>query len=168
MKRRKPMKKKAWEQPIVFRPSERDAKMITCLTEWLDDKPARVIRRAVEQLYETEKSRAESQLTSIAWFEKMANYPLTVDQAKELYAWEAENLDGRTGRTSDWPGWEPLIGTLPMGRKPKGRVEQGASATPSEPQVQSSPAVPPMSRGIAKTIAQPGSIAWMRLKRKRF
>jgi hypothetical protein len=102
----------------------------------------------------------------LAWFEKMATYPLTAEQRADLKRWEAEHLDGRTVGTSDWPGWGPLIGNLPMGRKPKGRVEQGASAPPSEPHEQSSPAVPPASRGTAKTIAQPGSIAWMRMKRK--
>lgn len=46
------------------------------------------------------------------------------------------------------------------------RVEQGAPVSPSEPQEPPSPAVPPTSRGTAKTIPQPGSIASMRLKRK--
>ncbi len=57
-KPRQPLK--AWQQPIVFRPSERDLRMLKALAEWLDeDIQARVIRRAIERLYELEKRKAE-------------------------------------------------------------------------------------------------------------
>jgi DNA-binding transcriptional MocR family regulator len=32
---------------------------------------------------------------------------------KALVDWEAANLDGKNGATSDWPGWEHLIGKKP-------------------------------------------------------
>ena len=53
--------KKAWEQPVVFRPSERDKKMLDWLVAWFEDKPARVIRRAIERLYELEKRKEAKQ-----------------------------------------------------------------------------------------------------------
>ncbi len=59
MTQKKQVEKKAWEQPVVFRPSERDRKMLDWLTEWLDDKPSRVVRRAIERLYELERRKAE-------------------------------------------------------------------------------------------------------------
>jgi hypothetical protein len=55
----KAVPKKSWERPILFRPSERDRKMLDWLIEWLDDKPARVIRRAIEKLYELERRKAD-------------------------------------------------------------------------------------------------------------
>jgi hypothetical protein len=32
---------------------------------------------------------------------------------KALVDWEAANLDGKNVATSDWPGWEHLIGKKP-------------------------------------------------------
>lgn len=57
-KQQKP--RRAWERPIVFRPSERDMRMLKALSGWLDeDKLARVIRRAIEKLHELEKRKAD-------------------------------------------------------------------------------------------------------------
>jgi hypothetical protein len=38
---------------------------------------------------------------------------MTEDQKRELEAWEKEHLDGQGVGTSDWPGWEPIIGKKP-------------------------------------------------------
>lgn len=38
---------------------------------------------------------------------------MTKEQKEELQKWERENIDGETIGTSDWPGWEPLIGKKP-------------------------------------------------------
>jgi hypothetical protein len=54
--------KKSWERPILFRPSERDRKMLDWLVERLEDRPARVIRRAVEKLYELEQRKVDRRL----------------------------------------------------------------------------------------------------------
>lgn len=50
-------KKKSWEQPVVFRPSEEDRAMLDWLAERLYLKPAQVIRQAVKRLYDAEKRR---------------------------------------------------------------------------------------------------------------
>ena len=49
--------KKAWEQPVVFRPSEQDRHMLDWLSERLYLKPAQVIRQAIKRLYDAEKRR---------------------------------------------------------------------------------------------------------------
>lgn len=38
---------------------------------------------------------------------------MTEEQKRELEAWERENLDGHSVGTSDWPGWEQIIGRPP-------------------------------------------------------
>ncbi len=38
---------------------------------------------------------------------------LTEEQKKELETWGLENLHGRHTSTSDWPGWEAIIGKKP-------------------------------------------------------
>ena len=50
--------KKAWEQPVVFRPSEQDRHMLDWLSERLYLKPAQVIRQAIKRLYDAEKRRS--------------------------------------------------------------------------------------------------------------
>jgi hypothetical protein len=35
------------------------------------------------------------------------------EQRRALEEWEVENIDGHTIGTSDWPGWEQIIGKLP-------------------------------------------------------
>jgi hypothetical protein len=49
--------KKAWEQPIVFRPSEQDKQMVDWLSERLYLKPAQVLRQGLKRLYDAEKGR---------------------------------------------------------------------------------------------------------------
>ena len=48
-------KKKAWEQPVVFRPSEEDERMLKWLSDRLYLKPAQVLRQALKKLYDAEK-----------------------------------------------------------------------------------------------------------------
>jgi len=38
---------------------------------------------------------------------------LSEDQKRELQRWERENLDGHNTSTSDWPGWDAIIGKKP-------------------------------------------------------
>lgn len=38
---------------------------------------------------------------------------MTEEQKRELGEWERENLDGHSVSTSDWPGWEQIIGRPP-------------------------------------------------------
>lgn len=47
--------KKAWEQPVVFRPSEEDRGMLDWLAQRLYLKPSQVLRQALKRLYDTEK-----------------------------------------------------------------------------------------------------------------
>jgi hypothetical protein len=47
--------KKAWEQPVVFRPSEEDRRMLNWLSDRLYLKPAQVLRQALKKLYDAEK-----------------------------------------------------------------------------------------------------------------
>lgn len=47
---------------------------------------------------------------------------MTEEQKRELTEWEAENIDGHSVGTSDWPGWEPLIGKLPKKFRKSSRV----------------------------------------------
>lgn len=49
--------KKAWEQPIVFRPSEEDKQMLDWLSDRLYLKPAQVLRQGLKRLYDSEKRR---------------------------------------------------------------------------------------------------------------
>lgn len=50
------------------------------------------------------------------WFEAMhrAYEGFSDEQRAEFHAWEKSNIDGHSVATSDWPGWEPLIGPPPM------------------------------------------------------
>jgi hypothetical protein len=52
-------KKKAWEQPVVFRPSEEDRRMLNWLSDRLYLKPAQVLRQGLKKLYDTEKPRTK-------------------------------------------------------------------------------------------------------------
>ncbi len=45
-------RKKAWEQPVVFRPSEEDRRMLDWLSNRLYLKPAQVLRPALKKLYD--------------------------------------------------------------------------------------------------------------------
>lgn len=38
---------------------------------------------------------------------------MTEEQRRELEEWERENVDGHGTSTSDWPGWEKIIGKPP-------------------------------------------------------
>jgi hypothetical protein len=38
---------------------------------------------------------------------------MTEEQREALEDWEVKNIDGHTIGTSDWPGWEPIIGKKP-------------------------------------------------------
>jgi hypothetical protein len=38
---------------------------------------------------------------------------MTQEQMAELEDWEIKNIDGHSIGTSDWPGWEPIIGKRP-------------------------------------------------------
>jgi hypothetical protein len=51
--------KKAWEQPIVFRPSEQDKTMLDWLADRLYLKPSQVLRQGLKRLYDAEKSKRE-------------------------------------------------------------------------------------------------------------
>ena len=51
--------KKAWEQPVVFRPSEEDRRMLNWLSERLYLKPAQVLRQGLKKLYDAEKPRTK-------------------------------------------------------------------------------------------------------------
>lgn len=48
-------------------------------------------------------------------------------EREELHAWEAQNLDGATMGTSDWPGWAKYIGEPPW----YDRLAEGGKRTPS-------------------------------------
>jgi hypothetical protein len=56
---KKPEQKKAWEQPVVFRPSEQDKGMLDWLSERLYLKPAQVLRQGLKRLYDAEKTRSK-------------------------------------------------------------------------------------------------------------
>ena len=47
--------KKAWEQPVVFRPSEEDKAMLAWLSQRLYLKPAQVLRQGLKKMYDAEK-----------------------------------------------------------------------------------------------------------------
>jgi hypothetical protein len=51
----------------------------------------------------------------LEWYGKMAEAHKTLPDEKkqELDEWERANLNGQTIGTSDWPGWEELIGMRP-------------------------------------------------------
>jgi len=53
----RPRKKKAWEQPVVFRPSEEDKRMLDWLSKRLYLKPAQVLRQGLKKLYDAAKTR---------------------------------------------------------------------------------------------------------------
>ncbi len=38
---------------------------------------------------------------------------LSEEQRREMEQWESENLDGHSVASTDWPGWEALIGKKP-------------------------------------------------------
>jgi hypothetical protein len=47
--------KKAWEQPVVFRPSEEDKAMLDWLSRSLYLKPSQVLRQGLKKMYDGEK-----------------------------------------------------------------------------------------------------------------
>jgi len=49
-------KKKAWEQPVVFRPSEEDRRMLDWLSKHLYLKPSQVLRQGLKKLHDAEKA----------------------------------------------------------------------------------------------------------------
>jgi hypothetical protein len=51
-------KKKAWEQPVVFRPSEEDKEMLDWLSRRLYLKPSQVLRQGLKKMYDIEKRMA--------------------------------------------------------------------------------------------------------------
>jgi hypothetical protein len=56
------------------------------------------------------QNRERKQLELVAWFQRLAAYPLTAEQRLDLEEWERK---GGTP-TSDWPHWESLIGPPPF------------------------------------------------------
>jgi hypothetical protein len=52
----KAREKKAWEQPVVFRPSEEDRAMLDWLSRRLYLKPSQVLRQGLKKMYDAEKS----------------------------------------------------------------------------------------------------------------
>ncbi len=56
------------------------------------------------------ENRQRKQLESISWFQRLATYPLTGEQRRNLEDWERK---GGTP-TSDWPQWKDLIGPPPF------------------------------------------------------
>lgn len=60
--------------------------------------------------------RQQHVIELLNWYSAMvgAYAAMPETKRKELYAWEAENLDGCTVATSDWPGWIELIGRRPQ------------------------------------------------------
>jgi hypothetical protein len=52
-------KQKAWEQPVVFRPSEEDKRMLDWLADRLYLKRAQVLRQALKKLYDAEKPQTK-------------------------------------------------------------------------------------------------------------
>ncbi len=51
--------KKAWEQPVLFRPSEEDRAMLTWLSEKLYLKPSQVLRQGLKRMYDAEKRKKQ-------------------------------------------------------------------------------------------------------------
>jgi len=51
----KAKEKKAWEQPIVFRPSEEDRVMLDWLSRRMYLKPSQVLRQGLKKMYDAEK-----------------------------------------------------------------------------------------------------------------
>lgn len=45
--------------------------------------------------------------------EMLASKFMTQEQVKALEDWEVKNIDGHSISTSDWPGWEQIIGKKP-------------------------------------------------------
>jgi hypothetical protein len=44
---------------------------------------------------------------------QLASKFMTKEQMEELEDWEVKNIDGHSIGTSDWPGWEQIIGKKP-------------------------------------------------------
>lgn len=61
------------------------------------------------------KGRKAEREALIKWWNRMqeAWETMSPEQRAELQTWEDQNLDGHSIGTSDWPGWEPLIGPKP-------------------------------------------------------
>jgi hypothetical protein len=59
--------------------------------------------------------RRASREALLEWYGKMVetHKSLPEEKKKELDEWERANLNGQTIETSDWPGWEELIGKKP-------------------------------------------------------
>jgi hypothetical protein len=49
--------RKAWEQPVVFRPSEEDRAMLTWLSQRLYLKKSQVLRQGLKRMYDAEKEK---------------------------------------------------------------------------------------------------------------
>jgi hypothetical protein len=62
---------------------------------------------------EAELENDQSMLRFMSLMMVAAKY-MTEEQRRELEEWEVKNIDGHSVGTSDWPGWEPLIGKQPM------------------------------------------------------
>lgn len=60
--------------------------------------------------------RKEFQIESLNWFAAMVVVGKAMSEAErqDLFDWEADNLDGCTVGTSDWPGWEKYVGPRPI------------------------------------------------------
>lgn len=63
----------------------------------------------------TRREKQSSTDEMLEWMTRMiqAFREMPRKDQKELLAWERENRDGNTVATSDWPGWERLIGKKP-------------------------------------------------------
>ena len=60
--------------------------------------------------------RQESRINMLNWYAAMfgAGKAMSEGEMQGLLDWEAENLDGCTVGTSDWPGWGKYIGPKPI------------------------------------------------------
>ena len=60
--------------------------------------------------------RQEFRIGLVNWYAAMcgAGRAMSLAEQQDLLDWEAENLDGCTVGTSDWPGWEKYIGPKPV------------------------------------------------------
>jgi hypothetical protein len=59
--------------------------------------------------------RETFQIELLNWFSAMvgAGKAMPAAEMRELLQWEAENLDGGSVATSDWPGWKKYVGERP-------------------------------------------------------
>jgi hypothetical protein len=54
-------KKKAWKQPVVFRPSEEDKAMLDWLSRHMYLKASQVLRQGLKKMYDAEKRTARKE-----------------------------------------------------------------------------------------------------------